>query len=203
MAEPLKPSREDVRSFLIATLVVGAAYSGYKGVLDPLQIALFMVFGAATLFLRELGQRTVANWIEVDVDTELSQEGSIVGIMVSGFSYLSVFSFLFLAPVSSSFSQKDYEHWGKGQDSLWPKRPYWIASSGIVTLLVGWTISYTLGAGDLAELISIFTFFQLLPLNDDKHLSGRLDGVHIIIWTGFTWIVLIGLTIAAMALSII
>ena len=203
MVEPLRPSENDLKNFLIGGATVGAAFAAYKQVADLPTFALFIVFGLTTLFFRELGQRIVAQWMESEVHTELSKEGAVTTVIVGLLSYISVFSLAFFVPVSSSFSAPSYEHWGKGIDAIWAKRQYWLASSGIVFLLVGWALVYSLGVSALAELIALFTFFQLLPLDKEKKITGKLDGAYILLWTGFTWLIFMGLTVIMMVLSVL
>ena len=203
MVEALHPEREDIQNFLLGSLIVGAAFSAYKQATAPKTVALFLLFGMITLFFREIGQRVVAHWMEADVHTELSREGSFMTILIAAFSYISVFSLAFLVPVSSGFSNNRYEHWGKGIDAIWAKRKYWLASSGITMLLLGWIAVYSLGLSNLAELVALFTFFQLLPLDDEKPVCGQLDGTHIIMWSGFMWLIFMGITVITMILSVL
>ncbi|MFB6100397.1 MAG: hypothetical protein ABEK16_03920 [Candidatus Nanohalobium sp.] len=203
MVEALRPGKEDIQNFLIGGVTVGAAFSAYKQVTAPKTFAVFILFGLITLFFRELGQRVVAHWMEADVSSELSREGAVATILVAAFSYVSVFNLAFLVPVFSEYSNKRYEHWGKGIDAIWAKREYWLAASGITTLLLGWFTVYSLGFQNLAELTALFTFFQLLPLDEEKPLCGQLDGAYIIMWTGFMWLIFMGTTIIAMILSVL
>lgn len=203
MAEPLKPSKQEIKNFLIGGVTVGAAFAGYKQVYSLKTILVFLVFGLVTLFIRELGQRCVARWMEAEVDLEVSQAGASATIAVAMFSYISVFNLAFLVPVTSKFSVESHRHWGKSIDAIWAKREYWLASSGVLALLTGWTLIYSIGLGSLAELVSLFAFFQLLPLDHKWVPSGKLDGVYIILWTGFTWTILMSFTIIAMILSVL
>jgi hypothetical protein len=203
MVEPLQPTQEDIKNFLIGGTVVGAAFAAYKQVTEFQTLALFILFGLVTLAFRELGQRIVAQWMDSEVHTELSRGGAATTLVVGIFSYISTFNLAFMVPVFSSFSAPSYEHWGKSIDAIWAKRQYWLASSGITSLLIGWSLAYTLGVPSLAELISLFTFFQLFPLDEEKGITGDLDGAYIMLWTGFMWLVFVGLTIIAMVLSVL
>jgi hypothetical protein len=203
MVNPLHPSEEDLRNFLVGGATVGAAFAAYKQVTDISTFALFIFFGLSTLFLRELGQRVVAQWMESDVHTELSAKGAASTVLVGIFSYISAFNLAFFVPVFSSFSAPSYEHWGKGIDAIWAKRRYWLVSTGIVSLMFGWLLAYSLGVSPLAEMIALFTFFQLLPLDEEKQITGQLDGAYILLWTGFTWLIFMGLTLIMMVLSVL
>lgn len=203
MVQPLHPSKSDVKNFLVAGTAVGAAFSAYKQVTEPSTILIFVLFGFVTLFFRELGQRVVGHWMESEVDLEISKGGAFATIFVAIFSYISVFNLIFLTPVFSSFSAKSYEHWGKSIDAIWAKRQYWLAASGITVLLIGWLTAFSLGITHLAEMISLFTFFQLLPLDEEKKICGKLDGAYILLWTGFMWLIFMGVTIITMILTVL
>ncbi len=203
MVKPLQPSRIDIQNFLLGGTAVGAAFSAFKNVTEPSTIILFVFFGLLTLFMRELGQRIVGHWMEAEVELELSRGGAVTTLFVALFSYISVFAIIFLTPVSSSYSAKSYEHWGKSIDAIWAKRQYWLASSGITMLLISWFFAYLMDFSHLAEMISLFTFFQLLPLDENKKICGKLDGAYILLWTGFMWLVFMGITVIAMILSVL
>jgi hypothetical protein len=203
MVRPLKPTKNDVQNFALGGTTLGAAFSGYKQVTEPETVLVFITFGLISLFFRELGQRVIAHWMESEVELKLSKEGAVTTVFVAMFSYISVLSLVFLVPVSSSFSAKSYEHWGKSIDAIWAKRKYWLVSSGIVSLFCAWALAYSSGISNLAELISLFTFFQLLPLDEHKKICGKLDGAYIMLHTGFTWVIFMGITIILMILSVL
>lgn len=203
MAEPFSPSENDIKNFLVGGLTVGAAFAAYKQVSEIQAFLVFLGFGLITLLFREIGQRTIAQWMEAEVDTELSEKGAVVTLLVAAFSYVSVYNFAWLTPVFSGFSNESYEHWGKSIDAIWAKRQYWLASGGFLALFLGWIVSYSLGFENLAELTALFTFFQLLPLDEHKQVCGDLDGTYIIMWSGFIWLIFTGITIIMMILSVI
>jgi len=191
----LNPSQKDIKNFLLSGLVVGAAYAAFKEVTSFQSILILLFFGLITVFSREIGQRIVGQWMDAQVDLEISMPGTTVTIIAAILSYISTLNLAFVVPVFSKFSGESYEQWGKSVDAIWAKRKYWIVSSGIATLLTAWIVSYSAGITQLAEMIALFTFFQLLPLDAEKGISGKLDGVHIILWSGFMWLIFMGLTI--------
>jgi len=201
MRSGLNPTVEDFKNLFLGSLVVGAGFAGFKQFTSIKMLFLSLLFGILTVSFRELGQRVVGQWMDAQVDSKLSQNGAATTLIIGIFSYFSTLSLVFLTPVYSVFSGESYEHWGKSIDAIWSKRKYWMASSGILTLLIGWIAAYLLNINLLAEIISLFTFFQLLPLDSHKKICGKLDGAHIILWSGFTWLIFTGLTIIAIILS--
>jgi len=201
MRSGLNPTVEDFKNLFLGGLVVGAGFAGFKQFTSIKMLFLSLLFGILTVSFRELGQRVVGQWMDAQVDSKLSQNGAATTLIIGIFSYFSTLSLVFLTPVYSVFSGESYEHWGKSIDAIWSKRKYWMASSGILTLLIGWIAAYLLNINLLAEIISLFTFFQLLPLDSHKKICGKLDGAHIILWSGFTWLIFTGLTIIAIILS--
>ncbi|MFB6158663.1 MAG: hypothetical protein ABEJ95_03295 [Candidatus Nanohalobium sp.] len=203
MVEALKPSKKDALNMLLAGLVVGTGFAAYRDVTSPGRFMAVTLLGPLAVFFRELGQRTVAHFMEADVHTELSTEGSVTTLLVAFLSYISVFSLALLIPVSSGYSNRSYENWGKGIDAIWAKREYWLAASGITTLLIAWLLSFIAGFQVLAEMTALFAFFQLLPLDEEKSFCGKLDGAYIILWSGFMWLIFTGLTIIALTVSVL
>ncbi|QGA80559.1 hypothetical protein [Candidatus Nanohalobium constans] len=196
-------SAEDLRNILISGVVVGAAFAAYKTVTSPIPMLTLLFFGLITVSAREIGQRMVAQSMEAEVSSEVSRSGAVTTLVVAMLSYISSFSLVFLVPVFSSFSVESHQHWGKGIDAIWAKREYWLASAGITSLLVIWALAFLGDYNILAEMIALFTFFQLLPLDAEKGICGKLDGAYIMLWTGFTWLIFMGLTIIAMILSVL
>ena len=203
MRSGLDPTIEDLKNLFLGGLVVGAGFAGFKQFVSIKMLLLSLFLGVLTVSFRELGQRIVGQWMDAQVDSKLSRSGAATTLLIGIFSYFSTLSLVFLTPVYSVFSGESYEHWGKDIDAIWAKRKYWMVSSGIITLLIGWFIAYSLNISLLAEIISLFTFFQLLPLDSHKKICGKLDGAHIILWSGFTWLIFTGLTIIAMILTIL
>lgn len=199
----LQVSESDVKNFLISGVVIGAAFSAFKNVTESATLAAFLGFGLVTVLAREIGQRVIGQWMDAQVDLEVSRNGSVTALVVGMFSYISSLDLIFLTPLYSMFSGESYEHWGKEIDAIWAKRQYWMVSSGITTLLVSWIVAYGLGIGELAEMISLFTFFQLLPLDAEKSICGKLDGAYIMLWSGFMWLIFTGLTVIAMILTVL
>jgi hypothetical protein len=199
----LQLSESDIKNIFISGIVVGSAFAAFKQVTNIQTILFLAFFGLITVSSREIGQRMVGQWMDAQVDTELSKNGAITTLVIAMFSYLSSLNLAFIVPIFSDFSGESFEHWGKSIDAIWAKRKYWMTASGILTLLLSWAISYTAGLTMLAEMISLFTFFQLLPLDSHKQVSGMLDGAHIIMWSGFMWLIFTGLTIIAMILTIL
>lgn len=201
MAETVVPDAEDVKNFLISSAILGVAFTAFSGVFTFENLAFYLVTGIIMMLLREAGQRTVAQWMDSYVDLKVSKEGSIFTLLAAGFSVVSDFSLILLFPVHSDFSGESYEQWGKSIDAMWMKRQYWIASSGIIGLWVGFVVSYLFSMNGIAEAISIFTIFQLMPFDYEKIPTGELDGATILRWSGFVWLLMMGFSIVMLVLT--
>lgn len=202
MESSFRPSVEELNSFLVASLVTAAALTAYTGRLTLANSVFYLAVGSGTLLLRELGQRVVAQWMDAYVDLELSLEGSAATVIAAGIAVVAGLPLLILLPVFNSFSGKRYEHWGKTITAVWSKRQYWIVSGGIVALLAGWATSYTYGWQKAAEAVILFTFFQLLPIRHPEFSSGDFDGFHVLRHSGFIWLLMMGFTLVAIAVTV-
>lgn len=186
------PSVDDLNSFLIGTVVLAAAFIAFHNALSLKSAALYTGVSAAMLFARELGQRTIAQWMEAQVDLEISTEGigtTLFGAATSLFTGLPV---ILLFPIFNEHDVESYEHWGKSIDAMWIKRQYWIVSGGILGLFATWTIFSSLGAPVAAEAVSMFIVFQMLPFDYSNIPTGPLDGSVIIRWSGWIWLIFMG-----------
>ncbi len=195
MAAPLKPSTEEFYSFIVASLVVGAALTAFHGVLELRPAVLYTAIGASTLFFRELGQRTIAQLMNAEVELELSPDGAVTTVVGAISAVLTGLPLILMFPVTNDYSITSYEHWGKSIDAMYMKREYWLASGGILGLFAGWTIGYSTGFKELSTAISLFTFFQLLPFDYSEIPTGITDGARILKQSGFYWTILMGLTL--------
>ncbi len=200
MAAPLKPSIEELNYFVIASVVVGAALTAFHGVFEP-RVGVFYVFiGALTILLREFGQRMIAQWMDAEVELELSPDGSITTVVGAIISVLTGLPVILLFPVTNRYDVESYEHWGKSIDAMWIKREFWLVSGGIIALLIGWIISYSVGFEELSAAISFFTFFQLMPFDNGSIPTGKTDGATILKMSGFYWSIFMALTLISFAL---
>ena len=198
MAEPLKPSIDEINNFagavfvtLIASVVFYRAYKVHTALL-LLGASLF------TILMREIGQRTIAQWMNAEVNLEFSPQGSVTTLIGALISFISGIPFIALFPVSSSFDVTGYEHWGKSIDAMWLKRKYWLVSGGIIALLIGRVLLGVLEFNRGAEILSIFLIFQMMPFNYSKIPTGALDGSIVIRWSGFMWLLFTGLAILSL-----
>jgi len=202
MGENAAPDSEDFQNFLIASAVTGAAFTAFSGSFTLENLVFYLVAGIVVIALRETGQRTVAHWMDSYVDLKVSTKGSTTTLLAAGFSVVSDFSLILLFPITSEFSGKSYEQWGKEVDAMWIKRKYWISSSGIIALWTGWIAAYMFSMNDIAGAISIFTIFQLMPFDYETIPTDPLDGATILRWSGFIWLIMTGLSIIMLALTI-
>ncbi len=195
-----KPEEHELKNFLIATIAVTIALTAYQQTLELWQIGFLLITSLTVILTREIGQRIIAQWMDAYVEIETNQEGlstTILGAIIAALTGLGV---LLLFPIESKYSGHKYEHWGKSIDAIWAKRQYWLASGGIIALLLLTGILLALGFNAAANIAALFTFFQLMPFDYDKIPTGTLDGAYILRWSGFTWTGLIGLTIILIVL---
>lgn len=188
MAEPFRFSMDEINNLVVAILTVAAAFTAFSGVLE-LQNSIFYL-GVATLVLgaREFGQRTIAQWMEANVDLNLSMKGSVITILGAAAAIITNLPIIIMVPVANSFSVKSYEHWGKDIDAMWLKREAWITYGGIGALLIGGFISTLLNLERLQTAFFLFSAFQLLPFDNHGLPTGTLDGSYILKQNGFYWI---------------
>lgn len=202
MAENAALDISDVKNFLIGSAVAGVAFTAFTGVFTLKNLFYYMVAGLVVMTLREAGQRTVAHWMESYVDLKVSKEGSMTTLLAAGFSIVSDFSLILLFPIYSDFSGERYEQWGKSIDAMWMKRQYWLSSAGIIGLWAGWAAAMAFSLPQMAQAISAFTVFQLMPFDYEKIPTDELDGATILRWSGFVWLLMTGLTIVMVALTL-
>lgn len=200
MRSPLHPTVEDLQAFIGSSLVVAVCFLAYKEMGLP-QIPYVILISGIVVFFREAGQRMVAQWMDAYIDLEFSMEGAGTSLFGALMAYLTGFSIILLFPLTSSFSGRKYEHWGKSVDAIWAKRQYWLAFGGLTTLFGGWYLAYIFEYQLLAELASLFLFFQLMPFDYEYIPTDRLDGAYILLWSGFTWLISMGVTIIALVLT--
>jgi len=201
MAEEAAIDTSDVKNFLIGSAVTGVAFSAFTGVFTFENLAFYMLAGITVMTLREAGQRTVAHWMESYVNLKVSREGATVTLAAAVFSIVSDFSLLLMFPIYSDFSGERYEQWGKSIDAMWMKRQYWLSSAGIIGLWTGWAGAMALSLPQMAQAIAAFTLFQLMPFDYEKIPTDPLDGATILRWSGFSWLLMTGLTIVMIALT--
>ena len=202
MRSPLHPTVEDLQAFIASTAVLALCFLAYKQ-MSYTRLPYLILISGLVILSREVGQRTVAQWMDAYIDLQTTLNGSATSLFGAFLAFVTGLPIILLFPLTSSFSGKKYEHWGKSVDAIWAKRQYWLASSGITMLLISWFFAYLMDFSHLAEMISLFTFFQLLPLDENKKICGKLDGAYILLWTGFMWLVFMGITVIAMILSVL
>ncbi|MFB6174567.1 MAG: hypothetical protein ABEJ87_01155 [Candidatus Nanohalobium sp.] len=195
MGENALPGRQDMINFLAASALLGISFTAFSGRFTLERLVLYLVAGLIVMFLREGGQRTVAHWMDSYVELNVSREGAFLTLMAAVFSVVANTPFLLLFPIYTEFSGKSYEQWGKEIDAMWMKRKYWLSSAGIIGLWLGWGLAYLWSLNIIAQAISLFTIFQLLPLDYEKIPAGPLDGATILRWSGFTWLMMMGFSI--------
>lgn len=200
MVKPFKPSIQEINFFLAAVLVTAAGYTAYSRAFSLDTAAFYLGISLLVLLTRELGQRSVAQAMNADVELELSIKGSLVTVLGAFIAFVSSLPFILLFPVQNSFSTKSYEQWGKSVDAIWLKRRYWLVSGGIIFMFGLWALTYFLGLERAAEAVSLFVLFQLMPFDYPDIPTGKLDGATILRQSGFTWVLYFGITWLTLAL---
>ena len=155
------------------------------------------------LLSREIGQRTVAQWMDAYVELETSQEGAVttfLGIIITALTSLPL---LLLFPLQSEFEGHRYEQWGKSVDAIWAKRQYWLVSGGIIGMMILFLISLIAGFNQVAQMTVFFTVMQMLPFDFWGIPTGELDGAYILRWSGFAWLAMMGLNLVFLGLTLV
>lgn len=196
------PGRQEIVNWVIGIAVVASGLVAFFRLIDLRSIVVLAVISAVVFLTRELGQRAAAEWMDAKVETSLSFEGSAISLAMAGLAFVSNLPIIALFPVESRYSGKRYEHWGKSIDVIWMKRQYWLASSGIVFLLLGWIISSLISLETTSKAFILFTLFQLMPFDYSGIPTGCLDGAYILRHSGFMWLSLTGFTILGVAVTL-
>ena len=200
MRSSIHPTVEEIKNFAAASIVTAAAFTAYKS--TGLQQAPYILLLSSLVILsREIGQRMVAHWMDAYIELKLSVEGSATTLFAAFIAIITDISAILLFPLTSSFSGKKYEHWGKSIDAIWAKRQYWLTMGGLTTLFAAWYLAYTFQYQLLAELASLFLFFQLMPFDYKDIPTSKLDGAYILLWSGQTWLITMGVTIISLVLT--
>ncbi|MFB6203402.1 MAG: hypothetical protein ABEK01_02820 [Candidatus Nanohaloarchaea archaeon] len=201
MADPLIPDRQDIQDFLLISLVTGSAYATYFRTYSVEPIAVVLGLSAVVVATRELAVRLVAQWMDAYADLQVSVQGSALTIVGAILSILTNIPLILLFPLESSFRIEKYEHWAKDVDAVWAKREFWLRGTGVLALIAG-----SLAAGTLDPRLSFmyasFAVFQMMPFDYSEIPTGALDGAYIMRWSGFTWLVLTGLSLVALGFSL-
>ncbi|MFB6209854.1 MAG: hypothetical protein ABEJ56_07010 [Candidatus Nanohaloarchaea archaeon] len=195
MAEPLKPSIDELNNFAAATLLLSASFIAFYSAYSLIPALKLAVFSGLTLLAREIGQRIIARWMVAESKLELSIEGSAMTAFGAMGTFLSGLPVLLLFPIYNEHDVESYEHWEKSIDAMWVKRQSWIVSFGILAMFGLWGIFHSLGIERGANIVSLFAFYQLLPFDYSNIPTGPLDGSILIRWSGFLWLIFAGISI--------
>lgn len=202
MDTPFKPSNEDLRNFIYASLITGFAFFGFFRDLSFRGGVFSLLMGFLVLGLRELGQRSMGQLLDADIDLHLSVQGAAVTVLGGVASLVFSMPIILLFPVENDFSSKSHVQWGKSIDAVWMKRKFWIAYTGVIFLFLAAILSIVSGISDVAVAFLVFLGFQLLPFDYKDIPTGCLDGAYILRWSGFTWLVTVGTTLALLVVTL-
>lgn len=188
MANAFSTSEEERRAILIAIIVSAFAYQAHSGLVTIGSLHEFIAIGTAAVLVRELGQRTVAEYIDAKVQVELSREGLLATVFGGLTAALSGLPVIILFPLTSRFEAVEYSQWGKSIRGAKMRREFWLASGGIVALYITAVATSVLGLGELPDYLLIFAAFQLVPFDHEDLPAGLLDGVYILRQNGLYWL---------------
>ncbi|MFB6241826.1 MAG: hypothetical protein ABEJ36_03430 [Candidatus Nanosalina sp.] len=197
------PDYNDVRNFVVGSVVVAIAFAAYYGDFANLwSYSFYIPASALVLFSREVGIRAAVNVLDGYVDLELASDGATTTLFGSMLAVVSGLPIILLFPIYSSPSRVKYENWGKSVDVVWEHYKFWIAMLGIITLFTGFFTVYSMGYMILAQMYALFTLFQLMPFDYSGIPTGSLDGAEIMRWSGFYWLFFTGLFLVGLALAL-
>ncbi|QKQ98159.1 hypothetical protein GKQ38_01325 [Candidatus Nanohaloarchaea archaeon] len=201
MTSSYVPDEEDVKNFAVATLVFGVSFAAFFQELDPKGAVFYTALSGIVLLTREFGFRTCAQWMDAYVDNNISRSGAMTSILGAFLAVITQLPVILLFPLWNEAESHKYEQWGKSTDAVWMKRKFWLYSCGIIALLAGSTIARTLNFELLARMYAITSFFFLLPFDYEDLPGEELDGAFILRWSGFTWLIFMGLTLVFYSLT--
>jgi len=188
-------SIDEINNLVVAILVTAAAFTAFSRVLELQNAAFYLGIATLVLGAREFGQRTIAQWMEAQVDLNMSVQGAMLTVFGAILAVITNLPIIILFPISNSFSVESYEHWGKGIDAMWLKREAWITYGGIVALLIGGFTSMLLDIGRLQQAFFLFSIFQLMPFDNHGLPIGTLDGSYILKQNGYYWLIFMFLSL--------
>jgi len=195
-------SEEDAKNFLLAILVMTAAFTAFFRDFNLDSILVFGLASVLILGLRELAHRTVAYYMTAYTDLDFTRTGAILTIITAMAAVALDQPLIFLIPVSSEFRNVPYESWGYEIDVVWSKREYWFAAAGMAVVLIAGVTANYLGYERIALATAVFAFYQMLPFRENSIVEGSLDGAYILLNSGFIWLLFVGISILTIALSI-
>jgi hypothetical protein len=195
-------SIEEAKNFLLASVVVAAGFIALDRIYEPVHMLKYILLAPLLLGMREFGQRFTAQRMQAYVETEFSQEGSIFSLGIAIFAVIIDLPLILLLPIYNEFDNREYESWGYQIDVIWSKREYWIASVGLLAVMVLWPVFMLLGLNNMATAVGIFTALQLIPLKESNIMEGTTDGAYIILHSGFVWTMYLGISIVMAALPL-
>lgn len=196
-----RPTVDDITAFILSTVLISAAFIAFYKNYTILSALATVAASTLIMLFREIGQRTVAQWMDAYVELEISEEGAVTtffGILITALTSVPL---LLLFPLQSEFSGRKYEQWGKSVDAVWAKRQYWLVTGGIIGLMIFYLVTAIAGFNQAAQMTVYFTIMQLLPFDFWGIPTGELDGAYILRWSGFTWLILMGLNLIFLGLT--
>lgn len=196
------PDRDDLVNFALASAVTAVAFSAFYQEFNASVAGFYLGAGALILATRELGIRSAIYILDGYVDLEISSEGATFSVLGAILAVVSGLPIIFLFPIYSSASRKKYEQWGKSTDVIWALYKFKVAKWGILALITGFIISFSMGMTQLAQMYAVFTFFQMLPFDYSGIPSGPLDGAEIIRWSGAYWLFFTGISLFFLAITL-
>lgn len=193
------PDEADIINLAIGLIAVTAAFTGLSQATDIGTVLTAFATAFLAIGAREAGQRIVGQLMNAEVTVNLSKPGTGATLVGAVAGFVSSFPFALIFPIYNSYSNKRYESWGYEVDVVWTKRRYWIASIGMIFMLLTAWIAYGFEAYTVSKGICIFVLFQLIPLKETRLIEGDLDGSHILVHSGIAWVAFIAFAVLGVA----
>lgn len=194
----MKLDRVKRMDLVIAVVVTAAALGAFYGELSVEDLAFYGFLAVSAIGLRELGQRALAGRMRAEVNTEISEKGSLLTLMIAFISSVTVYSVALILPIKTDHGTESHKLWGQSVDAIWSRRDFLISLSGVSLLTAVSTVSASLGFERYALGLILFTLSQMIPLRD-LIVEGSTDGAFILFSSGFTWLIVTGFNLMVLS----
>lgn len=190
-------SEKETVAAALAVLAAVVGLSGFHRSLSPEIILPVAAAAVLATVVRIAGQKIVGSMMRARAEMVLSREGSVISVAVAAAAFVFEAPLALVLPLRSEFDNTRYELWGFDVDVVWPKREYWIATGGVISILLLWAGGLALGAHVFSKSVGVFALSQMVPMNDFEFYEGKTDGAYIILHSEMTWVLLLGVSIIA------
>lgn len=202
VSHPLKPELENLKQYLLISVVTGVAFTTYFADLTVRNVLIYVLVALLVVGTREAGIRTIVHWMDGYIETTLSTQGTVVTMFGAAISAITTFDFILLFPLFTDLDMEKFEQWGKSIDSMWAKRQFWVHGFGIFSMILAGYIANTAGFAQIAHAYALFSTFQLMPFDYPNIPTDALDGAYILRWSGWVWLIEMGLSLILIAITV-